>query len=232
MFVCVCVLWDSKKENDISFETNLWLIEFHWMLHFLKHQKIVFQSRFGFISDHLPMQALLKLGDNSISHFVGLCIQNHRNRYIGLCQTNIIKNNIWDAILYHGTFPHIFFWSVFGYLYLDKMNLWKSQYVLILKQQIFATVSFYEWCGALPCGNKWESIRLRATFKRFREMTMKMSCMEFGCKPMNMRNRMVCLQASLVVLIFVTQACYLELWQAKEILTRNVLNIDLWTSLC
>ena len=129
-------------------------------------------------------------------------------------------------------FPIFFFWSVFGYLYLGKMNLWKSQYVLILKQQIFATLSFYEWCGALPCGNKWESIRLGATFKRFREMTMKMSCMEFDCKPMNMRNRMVCLQASLVVLIFVTQACYLELWQAKEILTRNVLNIDLWTSLC
>ena len=61
-------------------------------------------------------------------------------------------------------FP-MFFLSVFGYLYLDKMNLRKSQYVLILKQQIFATVSFYEWCGALACGNQWESIRLRTTFK-------------------------------------------------------------------
>lgn len=127
-------------------------------------------------------------------------------------------------------FP-MFFLSVFGYLYLDKMNLRKSQYVLILKQQIFATVSFYEWCGALACGNQWESIRLRTTFKKLRDMTMKMPCMEFSYKPMDMRNRMVCLQASLVVLLFVIQVCYLELPQAKEILTRNVLNIDLWNSL-
>ena len=56
---------------------------------------------------------------------------------------------------------------------------------------------------------------------------MKMPCMEFSYKPMDMRNRMVCLQASLVVLLFVIQVCYLELPQAKEILTRNVLNIDL-----
>lgn len=58
-------------------------------------------------------------------------------------------------------------------------------------------------------------------------MTMKMPCMEFSYKPIDMRNRMVCLQASLVVLLFVIQVCYLELRQAKEILTRNVLNIDL-----
>lgn len=49
-------------------------------------------------------------------------------------------------------FPHLF---VSGCLYLGEINLGKGIYVLILKQQIFATVSFYEWCMELACGSKW-----------------------------------------------------------------------------